>query len=264
MAEKKIIIAAHRGDKKYCPENTMPAFLAAHKAGVEMIETDLHMTSDGELVLIHDRNTLRTTGVDGIVDQMTLAEVKALDAGSWFSEEFAGTRIPTVREFIEWASKTELEINWELKDYPCYVGDEKAFESADKLIALIREFGMEKRSVLNSFSDRVLEYIRKKYGKEFPLLGQGIYRCRCSVDEPEMDEKDLFDWCCMYSEEEGKTPVDFRASFDYCLEHGLMIAVLLPDTLEHYKKGVEYGCTMFTSNDIYAAIDVLKQLGVRD
>ena len=80
MDSKGIILAAHRGDKKRYPENTMPAFIAAEKFGCDMIEMDLHMTADGELVIMHDRSAKRTAGVDRNLDEMTLAEVKELDA----------------------------------------------------------------------------------------------------------------------------------------------------------------------------------------
>jgi glycerophosphoryl diester phosphodiesterase len=111
MDSKRIILAAHRGDRKRCPENTMPAFIAAEKLGCDMIEMDLHMTADGELVIMHDRSAKRTAGVDRNIDEMTLAEVKELDAGALFSEEFRGTPVPTVREFCEWLSGNEIMIN---------------------------------------------------------------------------------------------------------------------------------------------------------
>ena len=60
MNRNSIILAAHRGDKKNFPENTMPAFVAAYEAGTDMIETDIHMTKDGELIIMHDRSALRT------------------------------------------------------------------------------------------------------------------------------------------------------------------------------------------------------------
>ena len=81
MDSKGIILAAHRGDRKNCPENTMPAFIASLKAGVEMIETDIHLTKDGELVIMHDRSALRTAGVDRNLDEMTLAEIKEFFGG---------------------------------------------------------------------------------------------------------------------------------------------------------------------------------------
>ena len=75
MNGDRIILAAHRGDRKTAPENTMPAFEKAIAFGVDMIETDVHMTKDGELIIMHDRNTVRTTGYDGLTDKMTFADL---------------------------------------------------------------------------------------------------------------------------------------------------------------------------------------------
>lgn len=265
MDSKRIILAAHRGDRKRCPENTMPAFIAAEKLGCDMIEMDLHMTADGELVIMHDRSAKRTAGVDRNLDEMTLAEVRELDAGALFSEEFRGTPVPTVREFCEWLSGNEIMINWELKDYPKNVGDEHAFTCADKLVALIEEFGLESRSMLNSFSDRVIEHLYKKHGHRFPLHGQGIYHCPKTCDHAEISEEEMYDWCCMYANDPkgGFNCLGYRENFDYCVEKGIKPCVCIPDTEENYRQAIEFGCRMFTSNDIYAADEVMKKLGVR-
>ena len=81
QSEKNIYVAAHRGASASHPENTMEAFRAAIEMGVDQIETDVRITADGELVLIHDATVDRTTNGTGKVAQMTLAELKALDAG---------------------------------------------------------------------------------------------------------------------------------------------------------------------------------------
>ena len=265
MDSKHIILAAHRGDRKNCPENTMPAFEAAHKLGLDMIETDLHMTADGELVIMHDRSAKRTAGVDRNLDEMTLAEVKQLDAGGWFSEEFKGTPVPTVREFLEWIRDTGMSVNWELKDYPTVVGDEHAFTCADKLIALIEEYGMEDRSMMNTFSDRVLEYIYKKHGHRFPIHGQGIYECNRSKDVAEVAKEEMYDWCCMYDNDPkgGFNCLNSLENFDYCVEKGILPCVCIPDTEDNYRLAIEHGCRMFTSNDIYAADRILRAMGER-
>ena len=114
MDGSRIILAAHRGDRKNCPENTMPAFESALRLGVDMIETDVRMTKDGHLILIHDLEVKRTTGACGKVNEMTLAELRRLDAGSWFSSEFSDTVIPTVAEFIELIKDADVMINWVL------------------------------------------------------------------------------------------------------------------------------------------------------
>ena len=79
---KNVIIAGHRGDPKYYPENTLVSFASAMRKGVDMIETDIHLTKDGKLILMHDHDTLRTTGVPGLIWEKTFDEIRALNAGT--------------------------------------------------------------------------------------------------------------------------------------------------------------------------------------
>ncbi len=263
MYTGKVILAAHRGDRKTCPENTMPAFEKALAFGVDMIETDIHMTKDGELIIMHDRNTKRTTGHDGLVDQMTFEKIKALDAGGWFSEEFKNTSVPSVQEFIEWIKDTQMLINWELKDYPSVVGDDFAFRAADKLVALIEENGLSARSMVNSFSDRVLEHIIQTHSHKFPVHGQGILHCQKTTDKATVPQTELYDWCCLYPEESGKQALDYPHNFAYCEKNNILPCVCVPDILEDYDRYIQLGCRMFTSNDIYKADTILRALGQR-
>ncbi len=92
---------AHRGYSAAAPENTLPALAAGVLAGATLIEFDVRTAADGVPVVIHDRTVDRTTGASGRVDELTLDEISGLDAGSWFSPAYAGTRIPLLREVID-------------------------------------------------------------------------------------------------------------------------------------------------------------------
>jgi len=96
-----ILNVAHRGGPIDRPENTFAAFDHAPNLGTNWIETDLRSSSDGEIVLIHDGTVDRTTDGTGAVNEMTVAQLKALDAGGWFDMAYAGQRIPTLPEFFE-------------------------------------------------------------------------------------------------------------------------------------------------------------------
>jgi len=96
----KTIICAHRGLEDRLPENTLAAFESALKRGMA-IEFDVQMTSDEQLVIMHDYTVDRTTDGSGRVEQLSLANLQALDAGSWFGPEFAGQRVPTFDEALE-------------------------------------------------------------------------------------------------------------------------------------------------------------------
>ncbi|PWW02805.1 glycerophosphoryl diester phosphodiesterase [Paenibacillus cellulosilyticus] len=139
---------AHRGASAYCPENTMAAFQRALELGATGIETDVQMTSDGHLVLIHDESLQRTAGSPKLVKDVTLEELKLLDAGSWFGPQFADERIPTLRELLELVKPHEgVQINIELKNgIALYPGLENA------VIEEIRLQGLSERIIISSFN----------------------------------------------------------------------------------------------------------------
>ena len=94
-------ICAHRGAMDTHPENTLSAFIEAMRLGVHMIEFDVRITKDGHLVILHDETIDRTTNGKGKISELTIDEVKKLDAGSWKSEKFANERIPTLKETLD-------------------------------------------------------------------------------------------------------------------------------------------------------------------
>lgn len=98
---KKIVPVGHRGTKIYAPENTIIAHEKAYELGARGMEFDVRCTRDGHFVVIHDHDVDRTTDGRGNVKEMTLAEIKALDAGSFHSPKFEGETVPTLREALE-------------------------------------------------------------------------------------------------------------------------------------------------------------------
>ncbi|HEV8663384.1 MAG TPA: glycerophosphodiester phosphodiesterase family protein, partial [Candidatus Methylomirabilis sp.] len=96
----QVLNIAHRGASADAPENTLPAFEAALAAGADALELDVHLAADGAIVVIHDITLARTTSGRGFVGRHTLADLKRLDAGSWFGARFAGTAIPTLEEVV--------------------------------------------------------------------------------------------------------------------------------------------------------------------
>ena len=110
---KGIEVIAHRGALKHAPENTMPAFAKAIELGADRIELDVRQTKDGEMIVIHDPTVNRTTNGRGTVQDLTLAEIKKLDAGSWFDDQFRGQKVPTLREALKFIDKrTAIEIDF--------------------------------------------------------------------------------------------------------------------------------------------------------
>lgn len=100
LSAQNIKVVAHRGGVNWGPENTIATFMIAASKGVDYVEMDVRQTKDGELVLMHDRNVSRTTNGNGQISELTLEEIKRLDAGSWYSSGFKNEPVPTLREVL--------------------------------------------------------------------------------------------------------------------------------------------------------------------
>lgn len=144
-------IASHRGGGATAPENTLAAISAALAAGFEYVEVDVALTADDHAVLIHDATLDRTTDGSGAVRDHTLAEIRALDAGSWFAPEFAGTRVPTFVEFVDLLAGSGRRAIVEIKGH---------WEEADvaHLVDAVEARGLERSIVLASFDARTLAH----------------------------------------------------------------------------------------------------------
>jgi glycerophosphoryl diester phosphodiesterase len=145
ISERKPIIVGHRGALSLAPENTIPAFEAALNAGADGVEFDVQRTVDGHLVVFHDEDVARVSDGTGMMPQMTLAELKALDVGLYFGERFRGTRIPTLIELFDWAKSNDLLLFLELKEPYRFPGIEQ--QVAD----LIKEYDFADRLQVRSF-----------------------------------------------------------------------------------------------------------------
>src|SRR5712692_10539889 len=112
---RTVWVVAHRGASGHAPENTLAAFRKAVALGATFIETDLQLSRDAHFVAIHDEAVNRTTNGQGAVHGMTLTELRRLDAGSWFGSDFAGERIPTLEEILEFSKKNDVVFYLEIK-----------------------------------------------------------------------------------------------------------------------------------------------------
>jgi glycerophosphoryl diester phosphodiesterase len=147
-------IFAHRGARRVAPENTLPAFAAALEMGAAGIELDVHLSADGQLVVIHDFSVEKTTDGHGLVAQMTAAELLRLDAGSHFSAAFAGTRIPTLAAVLDLVGD-RCRINIEIKSLDPYARD-----ASDAVAAIIRQRNLYEQVIVSSFNPITLLKMR--------------------------------------------------------------------------------------------------------
>lgn len=111
-----IHVCAHRGHSVGAPENTLPALVAAAERGATVCEIDVVLSRDNEIVLLHDEILDRTTDGQGRVADYSLAELRRLDAGSWFGPKFTGVRIPTLREALATARLCGMGLLVEIKE----------------------------------------------------------------------------------------------------------------------------------------------------
>jgi glycerophosphoryl diester phosphodiesterase len=136
---------AHRGASTHAPENTLASFQLAYEQGARLIEFDVKLTSDKQVVVIHDQTVDRTTNGKGKVDQLTLSKLKKLDAGSWFDEKFCEERIPALEEVFE-SLGSKLFMNVELTNYA------SPFDGlVDKVSMSVNKHGLENRVIFSSF-----------------------------------------------------------------------------------------------------------------
>ncbi|MBU4216190.1 MAG: glycerophosphodiester phosphodiesterase [Cellulomonas sp.] len=170
-------VIGHRGSSWVAPQNTLASFEAACRAGADAIELDLQLTADGTVVVIHDDEVDATTNGSGRVGMLTAAELRELDAGSWFAPAFAGARVPLWHEVLELVQRhPQVGLLVELK------GDwttEQAVLALDPLLAA----GLGPRSIGQSFSRSTVAAVREAA----PELRRGLL-----VEKP---TDDLLDVC---------------------------------------------------------------------
>ena len=147
-------IVSHRGYSSKAPENTIPAIELAIQAHADYVEIDVQQTKDGVLVLLHDRNLRRTTGLNKLIYNTNYREIEKLDAGSWFGSEYAGTNIPTLEEVLE-LCQGRINLSIELK----FHAHEKNLE--EDLIALIEEYDFVENCFVSSFNYDSIVKIKK-------------------------------------------------------------------------------------------------------
>lgn len=151
-------VIAHRGARNLSPENTLSAMRKAKELGATWVEFDVMLTADGEAIVIHDTEVNRTTNGKGDVGKMSYAEICALDAGSWFANEFCGEKIPRLVDMINCLGELGLGANIEIKPYP-----NQDRETAITTLQIVKQHWPESLPppLLSSFSLESLRTLRQ-------------------------------------------------------------------------------------------------------
>jgi len=233
-----VYIVGHRGVKALYPENTMLSFEKALEYGVDGIETDIHMTTDGQLVLHHDDLLERTTTGTGLIESYSYQELRALDAGVKFSPEFSGQYIPRFEELLELVKDTDIVLNVEMKDYRP--------EALDKTIKTLERYGFGERYVIACFNGEVTTLAHEKYGVK--TQGFPLYLVKNADEKTEshyysvgIPMKDLTSELCESYVAKGIDP------WCWC-----------QDTEEQVREALACGATLMTVNDPRPALKILR------
>ena len=150
------LLVAHRGASAIAPENTMAAFERAWRDGADIVELDVRFSADRQVVVIHDAGLERTTNGVGLVSDWAAAELRHLDAGSWFGAQYVGEHIPTLAEVLDWA-RGKLAVMLELKFAPWGSFDPLL---VPEVVAAIAEAEMVDQVVAISFQPRALVQLK--------------------------------------------------------------------------------------------------------
>ncbi|NOR13880.1 MAG: hypothetical protein GQ545_11570, partial [Candidatus Aminicenantes bacterium] len=148
------IVMAHRGASAAAPENTLIAYKKAIEMGADYAELDVRQTKDGAIVLMHDKTVHRTTGVKDFIWDLTLEELKQLEAGSWFGEKFRGEPIPTLEEVILLA-KGRMKLNIEVKI------SENEPGIAQRVVDIVRSEDFSRDCIITSFDMETVKTFKK-------------------------------------------------------------------------------------------------------
>ncbi len=234
-------IIAHRGFSAVAPENTLAALNAAFEAGADAVEFDIHTAACGTPVLFHDAMVSRTTNGVGPIKRRTLAQLKGLDAGKWFSADFAGERIPTLDEALKACAGRVGTVYAEVKGF-------RELEDLDRMVRITRDAGMLDTTVFIAMNWTLLDRMRSQE----PALRIGYI----------VDTAGLADEALRRATGDERALVDFKASLlidDVELAPkfhgaGVPLAVWTVDEVEDAEVLLAQGVTRITTNQVAALL----------
>jgi glycerophosphoryl diester phosphodiesterase len=191
----EVLVVAHRGASAYAPENTLIAIKKAMDMEADYAELDVQLTKDKEVILLHDMNLKRTAGIDALLRNLTLEELKKLEAGAWFGKEFRGEPIPTLQDVIRLV-KGKMRLNIEIKTF------RPEPEIAQKVVDIIRSEHFENQCMVTSFNREVVIAVKRIapeiitgfiFGKNYPddvFKGSwDVLSCNHRIATPEFIQK---------------------------------------------------------------------------
>lgn len=148
------LVLAHRGANKVAPQNTLPAFEKALEFMADGLETDVHLSKDGHIVICHNYTIDETSNGKGLVSEMTLSQLKAFDFGSYFGNEFKGVTLPTLPELLDITKEMSL-INIEIKP------PKTDCDLVKKVVEEIHNYGIVENSIVSCFDPECIRLVKE-------------------------------------------------------------------------------------------------------
>jgi glycerophosphoryl diester phosphodiesterase len=244
--KRKPLVIARTGDVEHAPENTLPAFESAISRRADGLECDVHLTLDGELVVHHFYNLGTTDNGEGLVSEHTLAELKALDSGSWFDKQFAGESKPTLGEVFELCrGKAKLEVD--LKD--------SGMDFLSKVVAEIEKFELVGDVELTTAHYPLLTQIKRLN----PELRTGTFFYEPPNWMPvRLAQKHVFDWATLL----GLAVVHLNIALitgdfvDRLHRSDFSVYGSNLDSEEHIRRGLSLGVDSFSTGHLGMALQL--------
>ena len=241
---EKVLVEGHRGFAAKYPENTLASFRAAMRLPIDAFEFDVWLSRDKVPVIMHDGNARRTCGVDRDLRDMTLEEIKTLDAGRLFDPAFAGERVPTLREVLEEvkAGRPDLRLGVEIKEY--------TEENVDLTVALLKEYGFFDGCWFYAFNGRIIRYLKTGYGAR-------------TMGYPDFQMREFTPGTYDYYDELGLSMNLVKSELlPFYRAKGMPIHMYCADTREDAALCLREGASLITANDPLPLIEVLREKGV--
>jgi len=234
------LAVAHRGQRATRPEQTLEAYEEAIRLGADGIETDVQRTRDGHLAMLHDLTVDRTTDGHGSIATMDWADVRALDAGSWRRERFAGSRVPSLEETIELVVGAGLLLCVEIKGTAA-----DAPATAVAVARVLRDRGLLDQVFMSSFDHAALAAARTAVGS--PLLApERLPEAGPSDPAIAVAQAVALDAAVLQHRWEDLTP----AVVDALHEAGCGVWSWPIDTPESVRRSVDLGCDAIIGDDV--------------
>ena len=241
---KNIVVEGHRGYCAKFPENTLISYEAAIDLGVDVFEFDIWLSADKVPVLMHDGNCRRTCGVDRHLRDMTLEEIKTLDAG--YAEKFGskyigkGVQVPTLRELCELVQEKRpgMSLGVEIKEY--------TEETVDISVAILKEYGLFDQAYFYAFDADTIRYLRTKYNAR--TMGYPDFQMRNFAP-------DSYDY---YAEIGISMNIVKSEIFDIYPKKGFPMHIFCADNEADVELCIAKGASLITAND---PVPLMQKLG---